>query len=430
MKKKVLATILIAAGIVNTAGVAFASELNESTQSTGVKVEIESEKDSEENDDEMGVVSDTAIDQLDYAIEDMRIAVDTLEKEGITVENKDYILRFGTQSIERVRPFFDELAGSKETKAHLVWINESWTRISKAVESFESIAGDGTAEDNMGVVSDAALEQLHYAIEEMRIAINTLDNEGVTAENKETILRFGATAIERVRPIFDELQGSEETKGHLVWINESWTRISEAVKSFNGTAGDGSDEDNMEVAPEEEGPVLDGSAEDNMGVDHEVEGPVLDGSAEDNMGVDHEVEGPVLDGSAEDNMGVTPEVEGPVLDGSAEDNMGVTPEVEGPVLDGSAEDNMGVVPEVEGPVLDASAEDNMEVVPEVEAGKFENLGANVESESDKESTENIVVTGNNVTKETNLPNTGAGKAVGIVVAALGLLGITKFAIKK
>ncbi|MGL4656288.1 MAG: hypothetical protein ACRCWM_10460, partial [Sarcina sp.] len=102
MKKKVLATLLVTAGIVNTAGVAFASEVNNETQSV---VKIEREKEEKLEDDNMGVVSDTALDQLDYAIEDMRIAVETLENEGVTPENKDYILRFGTQSIERVRPF-------------------------------------------------------------------------------------------------------------------------------------------------------------------------------------------------------------------------------------------------------------------------------------------------------------------------------------
>ncbi|WP_297438986.1 hypothetical protein [uncultured Clostridium sp.] len=414
MKKKVLATLLVTAGIMNTTGVAFASELPNSSKGMNLKVEAEVEKDLE--DDEMGVVSDVAIEQLDYAIEDMRIAVETLENEGMTVENIDYIVRFGTQSIERVRPFFEELEGSKEMKAHLEWINQSWTRISEAVEIYHT-AGDGSAEDNMGVtpevegpvldgteednmgvVSDVAIEQLDYAIEEMRIAINTLEKDGMTVENIDYIVRFGSTSIERVRPFFEELEGSKEMKAHLEWINQSWIRISEAVEIYH-TAGDGSAEDNMGVTPEVEGPVLDGTDEDNMEVmpDEELEidpgfevNPELETAPE----IEEEVEGPVLDGTDEDNMEVTPEVEGPVLDGTDEDNIEVTPEVETSEVNTNNKDVVSDKTETQKPV--------------------EEVKNNIEE----------------VSVQTNLPKTGASKTVGILATVLGLLGIAKFAIKK
>lgn len=245
MKKKVLATLLVTAGIMNIAGVAFASEVKD-TNVEGVKsessIEIEKKEKKSKNDlvdDNMSQVSDVAIQQLDYAIEDMRIAIETLNNEGFTEENKEYIVRFGVASVDRIRPFHDEINGDEELRGHLNFIKQSWDRILDADKNF---VGDGTAEDNFAQVSQTAIEELNYSIEEMRIAINKLNDEGLTEENKEYIVRFGSTSVERIKPFYDEIKGDKELKLHLDFIDQSWARILEAKNNF---VGDGSAQDDF-----------------------------------------------------------------------------------------------------------------------------------------------------------------------------------------
>jgi hypothetical protein len=382
-------------------------------------------------DDNMDVVSETALNELNYAIEEMRIAINTLNSEGMTVENRETILTFGGTAIERIRSFYDEIQGSDEVNGHLVWINESWAQISEAEKNFhiagdgsseddmgvtpeiegipgvpeiagpegshnkpegpiesdsnvgdgshednmevtpeiEGIPGipdvegpagsniveDGSAEDNIGIVSEAALNALNYAIEEMRIAINLLNSEGMSVENRETILTFGATAIERIRGFYNEIQGSDEVNGHLVWLNESWAQISEAENNFH-IAGDGSHEDDMGVTPEVEG--LPG-VPDIAGPEGSHDRPILspdiieDGSGEDDFQINDFQINPDLefpstgDGSGEDDFQINPDLEFPSIgDGSGEDDFQINPDLEFPSIgDGSGEDDMEVTPD-------------------------------------------------------------------------------------
>ena len=231
-------------------------------------------------------------------------------------------------------------------------------------EAVKPNVDDGTHEDDMGQVSENAMEQLQIAIEEMRIAMDLLNKEGITSKNKKTILTFAATSLERVRPFFDELQNDSFASGHLNWINESYGVISDAVDKFvPGIPGD-------IVAPVDPdfgmNPDLENPVDPDFGVDSEVPGIPGDivAPVDPDFEMDHDLENPI-----DPDFGMKPELEFPLTgDGSAEDDFQVDPELEFPSTgDGSAEDDFQVDPELEFPSTgDGSAEDDFQVDPEEE----------------------------------------------------------------
>ncbi|WP_373598247.1 hypothetical protein [Paraclostridium bifermentans] len=65
-------------------------------------------------------------------------------------------------------------------------------------------------------------EQLHYAIEEMRIAINLLDTSDLNNDNNyERLKVFYKTAVDRIK----NMEVLPEDQGHIDWINESAKEI-------------------------------------------------------------------------------------------------------------------------------------------------------------------------------------------------------------
>ena len=76
-------------------------------------------------------------------------------------------------------------------------------------------------------------EQLNYAIEEMRIAIDLLDNADLTnIENSNRLTIFASTSLERVRGLNIYNEEGFWTN-HIEWIEESGDEIRDASYSIN-----------------------------------------------------------------------------------------------------------------------------------------------------------------------------------------------------
>lgn len=134
MKKKLVLGFLIGAGIIGSSTTAtFAAEKNTKVVNNVVEASrgVNSNKSTTE-------VSEDAMTELKYSIEEMRIAITRMDDEGITAENKDYIEIFGETAVQRVRPYFDELAKNEETKGHLQSVSNSWDEIATAISNFEN----------------------------------------------------------------------------------------------------------------------------------------------------------------------------------------------------------------------------------------------------------------------------------------------------
>ncbi|MEG0152640.1 MAG: hypothetical protein RR744_05605 [Cellulosilyticaceae bacterium] len=79
-----------------------------------------------------------------------------------------------------------------------------------------------TKEEEKEETSKNYVEQLHYAIEEMRIAINLLDTSDLTNDaNYQRLKTFYKTAIQRI----ENMEVSEEDQGHVEWIKEAAKEI-------------------------------------------------------------------------------------------------------------------------------------------------------------------------------------------------------------
>ncbi|MCU9811878.1 hypothetical protein [Paraclostridium sp. AKS81] len=77
-------------------------------------------------------------------------------------------------------------------------------------------------ENNKEKVSKDYLDQLHYAIEEMRIAVNMMETSDLTNDdNYQRLKTFYKTAIQRI----ENMEVSSEDKGHIDWIKESAKNI-------------------------------------------------------------------------------------------------------------------------------------------------------------------------------------------------------------
>ncbi|MGL4990060.1 MAG: hypothetical protein ACRC57_02670 [Sarcina sp.] len=315
-----------------------------------------------------------SIKALQDAHSEILIALDRLENEGMTPDNYEYILNFAATSVERVRPFHDELlaTGDSDVISMVNAVKDGYAKVLTAYDSF-TVAGDGTEEDSImtdGEVQDGSeddnfqvadsIKALQDAHSEILIALDRLNSEGMTPDNYEYIMQFGSTAIERLRPFFDELVATDDAEvlAMINSINDGYTQILNAYNNFT-VASDGTEEDTIMT----DGEIQDGSEDDNFLVPPTVE----DGSADDNIMTDGEIQ----DGSEDDNFLVPPTVE----DGSADDNI----MTDGEIQDGSEDDNFLVPPTVEdgsaddnimtdGEIQDGSEDDNFLVPPTVEDG--------------------------------------------------------------
>lgn len=192
--------------------------------------------------------------QLAYAIEEIRVVVDYLDNKDLAnPDNREYVLAFASAAVERVR--------GMESNEHITFINETAEQLRMAIDISDRLYGEmkniKEAFDNdyskehketvlgylNGTLSDIVhseyknyinkttlnntnkflheyadklaakdvkssnidQEQLKYAIEEMRIAIDIMDNKNlIDRDNYDRMVIFANTAVERIKDMDPE----------------------------------------------------------------------------------------------------------------------------------------------------------------------------------------------------------------------------------
>lgn len=192
--------------------------------------------------------------QLAYAIEEMRVVVDYLDNKDLAnPDNREYVLAFASAAVERVR--------GMESNEHITFINETAEQLRMAIDISDRLYGEmknikeafnndyskehketvlgylnGTLSDivhseyknyiNKTTLNNANKflheyadklaakdvkssnidqEQLKYAIEEMRIAIDIMDNKNlIDRDNYDRMVIFANTAVERIKDMDPE----------------------------------------------------------------------------------------------------------------------------------------------------------------------------------------------------------------------------------
>lgn len=192
--------------------------------------------------------------QLAYAIEEIRVVVDYLDNKDLAnPNNREYVLAFASAAVERVR-------GMKSNE-HITFINETAEQLRMAIDISDRLYGEmknikeafdndyskehketvlgylnGTLSDivhseyknyiNKTTLNNANKflheyadklaakdvkssnidqEQLKYAIEEMRIAIDIMDNKNlIDRDNYDRMVIFANTAVERIKDMDPE----------------------------------------------------------------------------------------------------------------------------------------------------------------------------------------------------------------------------------
>ncbi|QAS62008.1 hypothetical protein [Clostridium septicum] len=219
-------------------------------------------------------------EELNYAIEEMRIAIDLVDNadftDGISYER---MVIFATASLDRVR----DLEINNE---HVEWIEESGdevrdltyriNRVLNAIKNVEIVFSKErqdtienkenvintlnlvlTQEMEAGALNDATLrsavnilhaynskidsssevekvglseeqrEELNYAIEEMKIAIDLVDNADFTdGTSYERMVIFATASLDRVRDL-------EINNEHVEWIEESGDEVRDLTYRIN-----------------------------------------------------------------------------------------------------------------------------------------------------------------------------------------------------
>lgn len=192
--------------------------------------------------------------QLAYAIEEIRVVVDYLDNKDLAnPDNREYVLAFASAAVERVR--------GMESNEHITFINETAEQLRMAIDISDRLYGEmknikeafdndyskehketvlgylnGTLSDivhseyknyiNKTTLNNANKflheyadklaakdvkssnidqEQLKYAIEEMRIAIDIMDNKNlIDRDNYDRMVIFANTAVERIKDMDPE----------------------------------------------------------------------------------------------------------------------------------------------------------------------------------------------------------------------------------
>ena len=219
-------------------------------------------------------------EELNYAIEEMKIAIDLVDNADFT-DGTSYerMVIFATTSLDRVR----DLEINNE---HVEWIEQSGdevrdltyriNRVLNAIKNVEIVFSKErqdtieskenvintlnlvlTQEMEAGILNDATLrsavnilhaynskidsssevekvglseeqrEELNYAIEEMKIAIDLVDNADFTdGTSYERMVIFAKTSLDRVRDL-------EINNEHVEWIEQSGDEVRDLTYSIN-----------------------------------------------------------------------------------------------------------------------------------------------------------------------------------------------------
>ena len=194
MLKKKISQIMAATMILGVvSGIAPATNASAAEKTTKTSVE---QKASTKLDEE-------TMTQLGYAIEEMRIASDILSK-GTNLKPQDVrrMKVFASTSIDRVRGL--NIPSSNENYGHVQSLEQHYKRIFNVLVSIDNYV----------------LEQLTYAVEEMRIAVNEL-NAG--SKDYDRVLTFAVTALERIRPL--GLDSESQHYNHYNWVVNSYDYV-------------------------------------------------------------------------------------------------------------------------------------------------------------------------------------------------------------
>jgi tetratricopeptide (TPR) repeat protein len=252
-------------------------EIKEEKEEVKEDVVIEtpkSEGEKEENNKEE--TSKDYLDQLHYAIEEMRIAVNMMETSDLTNDdNYQRLKTFYKTAIQRI----ENLEVSSEDKGHIDWIKESAKNIENKMYYIDRVryevnrvntVFDSSRKDtlkNKQIVLDSlgdavevgrnyvnsttlntamnmyhelyanwdkeleeAVTQLGYAIEEVREAVNCMNNKDLTIqENYDRMVAFMQAALDRLEGLY-VLEGLENYSDHINNLNNNLKLVQDTAK--------------------------------------------------------------------------------------------------------------------------------------------------------------------------------------------------------
>lgn len=251
-------------------------EKEESPTVNKEKEEVKEESKEEKKEENKKEASQKDREQLAYAIEEMRIAINLLDTADLTNDsNYERLNVFYKTAVERIQG----IEVSKDEQAHIDWIKEAANEIESKMyyinrvrhevnrvnTVFETSRKDTLK--NKQIVLDAlgdsvevgrnyvnsttlnkamnmyhelyanwdnelekALEQLNYAIEETREAVNVMENKDLTVkENYDRMVAFMQAALDRLEGLY-VLEGLENYSEHMNNLNANLENVKETAK--------------------------------------------------------------------------------------------------------------------------------------------------------------------------------------------------------
>lgn len=240
------------------------------------KEEVKEESKEEKKEENKKEASQKDREQLAYAIEEMRIAINLLDTADLTNDsNYERLNVFYKTSVERIQG----IEVYKDEQAHIDWIKEAANEIESKmyyinrvrhevnrVNTVFEISRKDTLK-NKQIVLDAlgdsvevgrnyvnsttlnkamnmyhelyanwdnelekALEQLNYAIEETREAVNVMENKDLTVkENYDRMVAFMQAALDRLEGLY-VLEGLENYSEHMNNLKANLENVKETAK--------------------------------------------------------------------------------------------------------------------------------------------------------------------------------------------------------
>lgn len=240
------------------------------------KEEVKEEPKEEKKEEDKKETSQKDREQLAIAIEEMRIAINLLDTADLTNDsNYERLNVFYKTAVERIQG----ISVSKDEQVHIDWIKEAANEIESKMyyinrvrhevnrvnTVFESSRKDTLK--NKQIVLDAlgdsvevgrnyvnsitlnkamnmyhelyanwdneleeALEQLNYAIEETREAVNVMENKDLTVqENYDRMVAFMQAALDRLEGLY-VLEGLENYSDHMNNLKANLENVKETAK--------------------------------------------------------------------------------------------------------------------------------------------------------------------------------------------------------
>lgn len=240
------------------------------------KEEVKEESKEEKKEENKKEASQKDREQLVYAIEEMRIAINLLDTADLTNDsNYERLNVFYKTAVERIQG----IEVSKDEQAHIDWIKEAANEIESKMYYINRVRHEVNRVNtvfepsrkdtlkNKQIVLDAlgdsvevgrnyvnsttlnkamnmyhelyanwdnelekALEQLNYAIEETREAVNVMENKDLTVkENYDRMVAFMQAALDRLEGLY-VLEGLENYSEHMNNLKANLENVKETAK--------------------------------------------------------------------------------------------------------------------------------------------------------------------------------------------------------